>query len=182
MRLPPAPSTDLAHEARSMMKPRRAGSRATHCLGSSSALAFLLLGLSLAGCAPRLEMTGTPGSNLAAASSKTFLLVSEDRGHALGADGAVVRQLEARGFRQTPDAAYRVDIAFSSSEADISLSKTTQNRDLVSLCKRRRFALSVAMIDRSNGKVLFRRDAETLRCGTPSPKLIEKLAAAAIGD
>lgn len=143
-------------------------------------LALSLIALSIGGCAPRYETRGAVAGTLPVGDPKTFLLVSEDRSHALGADAAVARLLEARGFRQATDAAYRVDVALASSETDIALAGAAPRRDLLSLCKRRRYALSVAMIERRTGKVLYRRDAETRRCGTPTPTLVDGLAEAAL--
>lgn len=146
-----------------------------------TAMIIPLLAASLAACAPTIHPSGRLSGAWADASGRTFVL-AEDISSDGGAGTAVVRSLEAKGMKYASDASYRVDVALSISDPRISLSSDAGPRSLLSLCRRRRYALSVSMIDKRDGTVVFRRGAETRRCGELTPRLVERLAMAALGD
>ena len=137
-----------------------------------------LLVASLAACAPTIHASGSL-QGWGSAPRQTFMLAG-DTANDGGAGAAVTRLLEARGFRRAGDAPYRVDVAVSASDPEISLADGARPRQPLSLCRRRRYALSIAMIDKRDGTVLFRRGAETERCGDLSPRLVEQLATVAL--
>lgn len=154
------------------------GLRTALCLGSAALLA---------GCAPNITRTGTP---VWPGGVRTFVLGTSPAGHesfAAEADAAVRDVLAARGFTPAADARYRVDVGFAITSGAVEIappagqSRATRADAGPILCKPRQYVLSVAMIDRGDGKVLFRSGASTRRCAEASPTFLPLLARAALG-
>jgi hypothetical protein len=148
---------------------------------SLTAMIIPFLAASLAACAPAIHPSGNLPGAWAGARGQTFAL-AEDSASDGGAGAVVVRLLEARGLRRAGDAPYRVDVALSVSDPRISLASDARPPSRLTLCRRRRYALSVSMVDKRDGTVVFRRGAEARRCGELPPRLVERLAIAALGD
>lgn len=104
----------------------------------------------------------------------------------LEARGAVRRELAAQGFQESADAPYRVDIGFAVAPLPLAVSAEGDAPPApapsgIALCRRRQYVLSIAMIDRSDGRVIFRNSATAHRCVRTAAKAIPQLARAVLG-
>ncbi|CAN5511462.1 hypothetical protein BH09PSE4_BH09PSE4_12780 [soil metagenome] len=140
---------------------------------------------SLAACAPRIEPIGAVAWP---ADAHSFLLGAPPAGYeGYGADAAAaVRDaLIGKGYAPAEDARYRVDVGFAVGSTSVEVvqpgdPKAKEAAPRIALCKPRKYVLSVAMIDRRTGHVLFRAGAATARCGDISAKLLPELARVAL--
>lgn len=143
----------------------------------------------LSACAP--PIMGNSGAFAAGSALRTpdFVMAgdaSESDPSLLQAREAVRRELAGHGLRESADAAYRVDVGLATAPLPLEVSA---GRGVVSagastgiaLCRRRQYVLSVAMIDRNDGRIVFRTGATARRCAKAATKTIPQLARSALG-
>lgn len=104
----------------------------------------------------------------------------------LEAREAVRRELADHGLRESPDAPYRVDVGLAVAPLPLEVSAGRDGATAtapagIALCRRKQYVLSVAMIDRSDGRVMFRNNATAHRCAKAAAKTIPQLARTALG-
>ena len=97
---------------------------------------------------------------------------------------AVQAALARRGYHEGPDAPLRLDIALAMSGSGVrSDGDPVTRRSLGALfCRPRYHTLSVAMMDRRDGAILFHRIATDRRCGKDSPERLQSLVEALLTD
>ncbi|MGK6317921.1 hypothetical protein [Sphingomonas sp. DT-204] len=107
----------------------------------------------------------------------------------LEARQAVAKALADQGFREAPDARYRLDVGYAAAPVALRYSTADEraghrDRSLagIAFCRRQRYVLSVALIERGSGRVAYRNSVSGRRCADAAAKLIEPLAHAALSD
>ncbi|MDH7972067.1 hypothetical protein QH494_07695 [Sphingomonas sp. AR_OL41] len=145
-----------------------------------------LLALALTSCAPAI-VRDHGWIERPVAQDRSFVLGALPGGadpQARQARDAVRAALVAQGYREADDGRYRVDIGFGQFAGTASplAGKTAPATGAIILCRRQSHRLSVAMIKRSDGTVVYRGAASLARCGTAPAGMIASLAEAAIGS
>jgi hypothetical protein len=143
--------------------------------------------LLVSACAWPIQHIGPAGSAPRAAAADTFVIPgvidAADNESAVARD-AVRRQLIARGWREDASATVRVEIGFAIAPKSLE-TIAPDDRPVrpvaisVAACRRWRYTLSVALVDRRDGRTVFQGGATTLRCGRSDGKAIDRLAEAA---
>lgn len=151
---------------------------------------YLALGTAVfvAGCAPQIIHTG--GSpDWQGLSSRSFVLGAAPSGYdrfQAQASAAVRDALVLRGLQPSQDARYRIDVGFAIGPGIVDVLPAGESPPAAAraigpvLCKRRKFTLSVTMVDRSDGRLLFRSGATLSRCGDATDQILPALAQAAL--
>ena len=145
----------------------------------------------LAGCAPQVIRIGAPVRLDALAG--TFVLGSPAAGQeqpTAEAEAAVRTALVARGMHPAADARYRIDVGFAIGDRAVEIAypgdaAPANSARAVSrpvLCRQQKYALSIAMTDRSDGRVVFRTGASTTRCRSDAARLLPDLIRVALGS
>ena len=142
----------------------------------------------LAACAGPIAIEG-PGPSPPALGSAGFVIGAPPEGagptSAL-ARAAVEAALVARGFSAAPDGRHRGDVAFAVAPTDVEVAELAIDdaearvRPTLGLCRRQRYVLSMAMLDRRDGRVVFRNRASAVRCGNTGEELVGALARAVV--
>lgn len=122
---------------------------------------------------PTYVLASVQGENDAAASNATALVRSA---------------LAAKGYRETPDGRYRLEIGLATAPAELEVKRgeaaerpaIVAARNPIVLCRPRRHVLTVGMIDRANGTILFRNAAAARHCGPFLEKILPRMARAAV--
>lgn len=103
----------------------------------------------------------------------------------VAARSAVERGLIEKGLQESASAPYRVEVGFAVAPLPLEVSAGTRVTPPASpgiaLCHRRQYTVSVAMIDRSDGRIVFRGNATAHRCARSAMATIPRLARAALG-
>jgi len=156
-------------------------------LWRSLALSFAPL---MSGCAPAVQSNGAHLPSVSALAAPTFftapLLPGHDAYVSLATD-AVRENLVSRGYVLQPDARYRVDVGVAVGARQVEVVRpeekpvSGQRRAQIALCRREKYVLSVAIVDRTNGRIVFRNSASTSRCGNEPRKFVQELVRAALG-
>ena len=145
----------------------------------------------LAGCAPQVIRVGAPVPPDVLAG--TFVLGSPAAGQeqqTAAAEAAVRTALVARGMHPDADARYRIDVGFAISDRAVQIAypggpapvDTAQPVSRPALCRRQKYTLSIAMTDRSDGRVVFRTGASIMRCGKDVERYLPDLVRVALGQ
>jgi hypothetical protein len=153
-------------------------------------LPFSVLLLALGACTSPWAHEGTlaPASKVLADASFTLTSIP-------GANDVVARDtvslvrraLAAKGYRETPNGRYRLDVGLATPPLEVavqsehgSLTHRKKARRPIILCRHRRYVLTIGMIDRANGEVLFRNATAARRCGASLVKLLPRLVDVAV--
>jgi hypothetical protein len=105
----------------------------------------------------------------------------------LAARGAVARGLVGKGLQERADAPYRVEVGLAVAPLPLEVftgrarAAAAPQPAGIALCRRRQYTVSVAMIDRSDGRVVFRGSATARRCARSATATIPRLARAVLG-
>ena len=147
--------------------------------------------LSLVGaCTSPLTREGRLPPPAARLADPTYVLAARPREGDVAASDAValVRSaLAAKGYRETPNGHYRLEVGLAAAPAELEIARgepaepaaTDTAPNLIVLCRPRRHVLSVGMIDRTTGAVLFRAAAASRHCGPPL-EILPRMARAAV--
>ena len=109
--------------------------------------------------------------------SYTFAPAPGDAGGAVMDASVLVREaLAGKGYRESPNGRYRLEIGLASAPPDVAVQRPENENSAESVkgtmhpivfCRPQRYVLTVGMIDRTDGSLLF-RNASAARCkGTP---------------
>lgn len=97
--------------------------------------------------------------------------------------------LVAKGYRETPNGRYRLEIGLAVAPLQVEVrgdedgsSSREEARNPIVLCRPRRYVLTTGMIDRTDGKLLFRNMTAARHCGTSLDKLLPRMVEAAISS
>ena len=143
----------------------------------------------LAGCAPQVIPIGAPV--LPDVLAGTFVLGSPAAGQeqrTAAAETAVRTALVARGMHPAADARYRIDVGFAIGDRGVEIAypgdlapvNSARPVSRPALCRRQKYALSIAMTDRRDGRVVFRTSASTARCGKDVERFLPDLVRVAL--
>lgn len=153
-------------------------------------LPALIVLVSLGACAPAIDR----GVAVSPASlpDRTYVMAEAPQpadASLLEARQAVTKVLADQGFREAPDARYRLDVGYAAapvalrySTVDEPAARGDPGRAGIAFCRRQRYVLSVALIERQSGRVAYRDSVSGRRCADAAARLVEPLAQAALGD
>lgn len=147
--------------------------------------------LSLVGaCASPLSRQGPPppaGAQLQDASYTLAPAPGDVDGFAMKASVLVREALADKGYRESPSGRYRLEIGLASAPPDVEVQRPESSAVSVKgmmhpivFCRPQRYALTVGMIDRTDGSLLFRNAAAARHCGGSLAKILPKLVRSAI--
>jgi hypothetical protein len=147
--------------------------------------------LSLVGaCTSPLSRDGPlpPAGERLTDATYTFAPVPGDTGGTVTDAAVLVREALARkGYRESPNGRYRLEIGFASASPDVEVQRLETKEDSVKgvvhpivLCRPQRYVLTIGMIDRTTGSLLFRNAATARHCGGSPGKILPQLARAAV--
>jgi hypothetical protein len=147
--------------------------------------------LSLVGaCASPLTREGRlppAGERLADASYMLAPVPGDAGGAASGAVSLVREALARKGYRESPAGRYRLEIGLASAPPDVEVQRPDSSeahvsgtRNPIVLCRPQRYVLTVGMIDRTNGALLFRNAAAARSCGASPEKILPRMVRAAV--
>ena len=153
------------------------------------AIAGALLGL-VGACTSPLAREGRlppPATGLA---DPTYVLAAKPREGdvaALDAVALVRAALAAKGYRESANGHYRLEVGLAVAPAALEIdrgeaaqpSAVDTARNPVVLCRPRRHVLTLGMIDRTSGAILFRNMAAARHCG-PTLEILPRMARAAV--
>lgn len=142
------------------------------------------LALLASGCAmPASHFGYAPGTP--AGPERTFMLAEQGE-----APGAVRIALEGAGWRETPDAHYRVEVGYAVRPHDIAVAASKEHisaeplspaaKGGFSLCARQAHVLTLSFVDRERGTVVSRGGASLVRCRHKHSGILPALARAAV--
>lgn len=97
--------------------------------------------------------------------------------------------LIAKGYREAVNGRYRLEIGFASAPPVVEVQREngdsrarSGSRNPIVLCRARRYVLTVGMIDRASGDILFRNAAAARYCGKSLGKILPKMVRAAVSE
>jgi len=140
-------------------------------------------------CVSPLSREGSLPPAGAGLADPTYALASAPgNGEAAGAVSLVRDALAAKGYRETPNGRYRLEVGLASAPPQVEVQHDESRGSTSSgalpnpivLCRPRRYVLTVGMVDRASGDVLFRNAAVVRHCGSTSEKILPRLARAAV--
>ena len=154
-------------------------------------IAAILLSV-LCACTPPLGREGPlpPAGGALADASFTFA-VAPAAGDPVASEAVLLvrRALVAKGYREAPDARYRLEIGFAIAPPQVAVSgendasgRRGEAGNPILLCRPHRYVLTAGMIDRTNGAVLFRNATAARHCGSSLGKLLPRMVDAAINE
>jgi hypothetical protein len=95
--------------------------------------------------------------------------------------------LAGKGYRESPNGRYRLEIGLASAPPAIEVQRSESGAEIkksamhpIVFCRSQRYVLTVGMIDRTDGSLLFRNAAATRHCGGSLAKILPKLVRTAI--
>jgi hypothetical protein len=120
--------------------------------------------------------------------SYTFAPAPGDAGGIVKDASVLVREaLAGKGYRESPNGRYRLEIGLASAPPDVEVQRPENsaegmNRAMhpIVLCRPQRYVLTVGMIDRTDGSLLFRNAAAARHCGGSPAKILPKLVRTAV--
>ncbi|ATY33358.1 DUF4136 domain-containing protein [Sphingomonas psychrotolerans] len=156
--------------------------------GSLIAGALLLL---VGACTSPLSREGRlppPGEGLADATYALAPVPGDSDAAVAGAVSLVRDALADKGYRETANGRYRLEVGLASAAPELEVQRAesgesaarSMRRNPIVLCRPRRYVLTVGMIDRASGEVLFRNAAAARHCGTSPGKILPKMVRAAV--
>jgi len=147
--------------------------------------------LSLVGaCTSPLSRQGPlpPAGARLADASYTFAPAPGDAGgDAMEASELVRAALANKGYRESPNGRYRLEIGLATAPSDFEVERPEDSAESVKgamhpvvFCRPQRYVLTVGMIDRANGSLLFRNAAAARHCGGSPAKILPELVRTAV--
>lgn len=142
----------------------------------------------LAGCVAPIERSDRIVGEAPAPPPVTrFFIADTDMNTPIGVEAReeVRRALLAAGLEEDPAAPVRVDMGFAVARKALQVAlpdakPVPADPEGIATCRRSQYVLSVAMIARDNGRVLFRGAATAHRCARSARKALPLLANAAL--
>lgn len=149
------------------------------------------VGLSLIGaCTSPLSRQGPvppTGARLNDASYAFAPAPGSAGGIAMDAYVLVRQALAGKGYRESPNGRYRLEIGLASAPPNVEVQRPEISAESVKgavhpvvFCRPQRYVLTVGMIDRTNGSLLFRNAAAARHCGGTLAKILPKLVRIAV--
>jgi hypothetical protein len=155
-----------------------------------SMLAFGLVtgAVLLQGCVSAVAVSGSEEWPQAIRTSGVALKPGPDEPdrQAVGeASAAVVEQLSTRGIPVDQSAPYWLEVGYAVSPLGVDIADPTQEVRgraplQIALCKRQSYAITLALVDRADGDVLFRKRASAKRCDKRTGEVLPALASAVV--
>ncbi len=120
--------------------------------------------------------------------SYTFAPAPGDAGGTVMQASVLVREaLASKGYRESPNGRYRLEIGLANASPNVEVQRPERSAETVKgamhpivLCQPQRYVLTVGMIDRTNGSLLFRNAAAARHCGGSAAKILPRLVRAAV--
>jgi len=120
--------------------------------------------------------------------SYTFAPAPGDAGGTVMEASELVRAaLAGKGYRESPNGRYRLEIGLASAPPDVEVQRPEDSAESVKgtthpivFCRPQRYVLTVGMIDRTNGSLLFRNAAVARHCGGSPAKILPELVRTAV--
>jgi hypothetical protein len=95
--------------------------------------------------------------------------------------------LAGKGYRESPNGRYRLEIGLASAPPAVEVQRPENSAQSVKgtthpfvFCRPQRYVLTVGMIDRTNGSLLFRNAAAARHCGGSPAKILPELVRTAV--
>jgi len=158
--------------------------------GNELRCAFHVMAVScvlLAGCVAPIAQSDLIVAQPPAPPATSFTLSDTDASTSIGTEAReeVRRALVAAGLHEDPAAPVRVDVGFAVARKALQVElpgsgPASSSPQGISTCRRGQYVLSVAMIERASGQVLFRGTATAHRCARSAVKALPRLANAAL--
>jgi hypothetical protein len=156
--------------------------------GSLIAGALLLL---VGACTSPLSREGRlppPGEGLADATYALAPVPGDSDAVVADAVSLVRGALAGKGYRETANGRYRLEVGLASAAADLEVQRAgsgesaarSTRRNPIVLCRPRLHVLTVGMIDRATGEILFRNTAAARHCGASPGKILPRMVRAAV--
>jgi len=120
--------------------------------------------------------------------SYTFAPAPGNAGGAVMDASVLVREaLAGKGYRESPNGRYRLEIGLASAPPDVAVQRPENGAEGVKgtihpivFCRPQRYVLTVGMIDRTDGSLLFRNASAARHCGGSPAKILSKLVRTAV--
>jgi len=120
--------------------------------------------------------------------SYTFAPAPGDAGGTVMEASVPVREaLAGKGYRESPNGRYRLEIGLANASPNVGVQRSESRTENVKgamhpivLCQPQRYVLTVGMIDRTNGSLLFRNAAAARHCADSPAKILPKLVRTAV--
>ena len=120
--------------------------------------------------------------------SYTFAPAPGDAGGTVMEASELVRAaLAGKGYRESPNGRYRLEIGLASAPPDVEVQRPESDAESMKgtihpivFCRPQRYVLTVGMIDRTNGSLLFRNAAAARHCGGSPAKILPELVRTAV--
>ena len=120
--------------------------------------------------------------------SYTFAPAPGDAGGTVMEASELVRAaLAGKGYRESSNGRYRLEIGLASAPPDVEVQRPESSAESVKgamhpvvFCRPQRYVLTVGMIDRTNGSLLFRNAAAARHCGGSPAKILPELVRTAV--
>lgn len=148
--------------------------------------------LSLMGaCTSPLSREGRlpPAGERLADASYALAPVPGDGDAAMAGAVSLVRDaLAGKGYREAADGRYRLEIGFASAPPAVEVQRDAGDLrkrgspNPIVLCRPQRYVLTVGMIDRTSGNILFRNAAAARYCGKSVEKILPRMVRAALSE
>ena len=118
----------------------------------------------------------------------TFAPAPGDAGGTVMDASLLVREaLAGKGYRESPNGRYRLEIGLASAPPDVEVQRPESDAESMKgtihpivFCRPQRYVLTVGMIDRTNGSLLFRNAAAARHCGGSLAKILPELVRTAV--
>jgi len=147
--------------------------------------------LSLVGaCTSPLSRQGAlpPAGARLTDASYTFAPAPGDAGGTVMEASELVRAaLAGKGYRESSNGRYRLEIGLASAPPDVEVQRPESDAESMKgtihpivFCRPQRYVLTVGMIDRTNGSLLFRNAAAARHCGGSPAKILPELVRTAV--
>lgn len=143
----------------------------------------------LTGCVAPIQRSDLIVAETLATPPASFTLSATDTSTpiAMQAREEVRRALVAAGMHEDPAAPVRVDVGFAVARKTLQVAlpdakPVPDDPQGIATCRRGQYVLSVVMIERDGGRVLFRGTATAHRCPRSARKALPLLAEAALSD
>lgn len=141
----------------------------------------------LIGCVAPIERSDLIPGEASASPATSFTIANTEMSAPIGIEAReeVRRALISAGLREDPAAPVRVDVGFAVAHRALQVAlpdakPVPADPEGISTCRRNQYVLSVAMIARDSGRVLFRGAAIARRCARSARKALPLLANAAL--
>lgn len=133
------------------------------------------------GCAAPVQRIGGPHAGWPEGGARSFVMAPAEGAGDATAVAAVRDALLAAGFQPSDGARYLVEVGFVVRDRRIDVAESVPgSHAFPALCRRQGYALSVALVDRTTGRVAMRSGAVAIRCRAAAETIIPVLAHVAL--